>query len=255
MDPMQKISIHYANLTRTEKSTCDLITENPDIVIDNPIAEAAIIYDVSPSSILRLSKKLGYKGYSEFRYALESYKNHKANTLHENALYGRVLDTYKTSLSEMNNCIDEEKMLQLVTLLKTKNVITVGVGNSSLPAQQFIYSFYMYNRIGKCINDTVQLGFLDQAITKDYVVIIFSVSGNNAIYRDEVKKWKAVGVTIVLITTNPESTLIQKADLTFILPSLPIAILTHKKQPKYLENRSIFFIFIDIIMAYYPLQE
>ena len=66
MNPMQKISIYYAGLTKAEKSTCDLILDHPEIVIENPIAEAARLYNVSPSSILRLSKKLEYKGYSEF---------------------------------------------------------------------------------------------------------------------------------------------------------------------------------------------
>lgn len=151
----------------------------------------------------------------------------------------------------MNQCIDEEQMLQLVTLLKNKNVITVGVGNSSLPAQQFVYSFYMQDRIGKCIDDTIKLSFLDKAINQDYVVIIFSVTGNMGIYSQEVKKWKAANVSLVLITTNPESKLIEDMSLSFVLPSLPITILTQEAQPKYLENRSIFFVFIDIVMAYY----
>ena len=29
MDPMQKVSIHYCNLTKKERATCDLIMENP----------------------------------------------------------------------------------------------------------------------------------------------------------------------------------------------------------------------------------
>ena len=250
MNPMQKISIYYAGLTKAEKSTCDLILDHPEIVIENPIAEAARLYNVSPSSILRLSKKLEYKGYSEFRYALEAYKKEN-HTTPQNKLYAKVLDTYNSSLKEMNQCIDEEQMLQLVTLLKNKNVITVGVGNSSLPAQQFVYSFYMQDRIGKCIDDTIKLSFLDKAINQDYVVIIFSVTGNMGIYSQEVKKWKAANVSLVLITTNPESKLIEDMSLSFVLPSLPITILTQEAQPKYLENRSIFFVFIDIVMAYY----
>ena len=37
MDPMQKVSIHYCNLTKKERATCDLIMENPEVVIHNPL--------------------------------------------------------------------------------------------------------------------------------------------------------------------------------------------------------------------------
>lgn len=253
MDPMQKISVHYANLTKAEKITCNVIMENPEVVIENPIAEAAKLYNVSPSSILRLSKKIGYKGYSEFRYALESYQQQEKQSGDQNLLYGRILQTYQTSLNEMNHCIDEEKMIRFVKLLMTKRTISVGVGNSSLPAQQLIYSLYMHNVIGKCIDDNVRLSFLDKAVNETDIIVIFSVSGNVDIYQKEVRNWKKDHVPIVLITTNPESLLIKDVDMTFILPSLPITILSKEIQPRYLENRSIFFIFIDIIMAYYTM--
>ena len=54
MDPMQKVSIHYCNLTKKERATCDLIMENPEVVIHNPIAEAAEIYQVSPKFVIKV---------------------------------------------------------------------------------------------------------------------------------------------------------------------------------------------------------
>lgn len=251
MNPMQKISIHYTNLTKSEIITCNLILENPGVVVNNPIAEAAKLYNVSPSSILRFSKKIGYKGYSEFRYALESYQQQEKQSGDQNLLYGKVLQVYQTSLNEMNTCIDEEKIMNFVKLLMNKRTISVGVGNSSLPAQQLIYSLYMHNVIGECIDDTIRLSFLNKAVNEDDVIVIFSVSGNVDIYQKEVQNWKKDHVPIVLITTNPESLLINDVNMTFVLPSLPITILSKEIQPKYLDNRSIFFIFIDIIMTYY----
>ncbi|MCD7809637.1 MAG: MurR/RpiR family transcriptional regulator, partial [Erysipelotrichaceae bacterium] len=106
MNPMQKISIFYANLTKAEKRTCDLITANPEVIINNPVAEAAAIYQVSPSSIVRLSKKIGYKGYTEFRYALEAYKNEEKQSQSSNHLYSKVIDAYVKTLEEMKSCID-----------------------------------------------------------------------------------------------------------------------------------------------------
>ncbi|MCD7810016.1 MAG: SIS domain-containing protein, partial [Erysipelotrichaceae bacterium] len=132
-----------------------------------------------------------------------------------------------------------------------KNIISVGLGNSSLPAQQLIYCMYMQNRIGKCIDDDVKLKFLEDSMDENYVVVIFSVSGSEDFYEKEILKWKKDNVSTVLITTNPDSSTINVVDITFVLPTLPIPISSSKNNPKYLDNRSIFFAFIDIVMAYY----
>lgn len=251
MDPLQKISVHYSNLTKTEKNTCNIVIKNPQIIIDHPIAEAAQLYDVSPSSILRVAQKIGYKGYSEFRYALENYYQNPPEAPENRKLYQRVVQNYQASWTEMANHINEEKILSLVELLANKRIISIGVGNSSLPAQQLIYSMYMLNKLGDFITDNIRLGFLDKAVTEDYVLIVFSVSGNVDIYQEEIKKWKQSNVPIVLITTNPETPLLSDVDLSFVLPPLGLTILADNGQTQNLENRSNFFIFIDIVIAYY----
>lgn len=73
MNPIERISVYYDQFSIAERKTCNLIIEDPQTVIDNPIAEAAKIYDVSTSSLLRVAKRMEYKGYSEFRYALKDW--------------------------------------------------------------------------------------------------------------------------------------------------------------------------------------
>lgn len=76
MNPIEKASLYYTQLTKSEKETCDKIMNSPHIILNHSILEAAKIFNVSGASISRLCKKLGYKGYSELRYALEDYYNH-----------------------------------------------------------------------------------------------------------------------------------------------------------------------------------
>ena len=76
MNPMQKISIYYAGLTKAEKSTCDLILDHPEIVIENPIAEAARLYNVSPSSIPVSYTHLVQLSEDDIKYLEEAYVPH-----------------------------------------------------------------------------------------------------------------------------------------------------------------------------------
>lgn len=250
MDPIQKISVNYNSLTFTEKKTCNLIVKNPEIVIDNPIAEAAEIYGVSPSSILRLAKKLEYKGYSEFRYALEAFKDKEEKGYTENTTANKVIHTYQHTLEDMPSFIEEEKLIELVKLMHQYRLRTVGIGNSSLPAKQLVYSLYAEGKWAECISDTVRINFIEDSITEEDFIIVFSVSGKS-ISSGIIESWRKKGTKVVMITANPQAETRHAYDLVFVVPSLPLTVLQKDATPKYLENRSIFYIFIDIIMSYY----
>lgn len=256
MDPMQKISIYYNALTKAERVTCDLIIKKPEIVIDNPIAEAAAIYNVSPSSILRLSKKLKYKGYSEFRYALEACTRKESSSIdNNNSIYNQVINIYQSTFDELKNQFNEDQIRKLIHIIKTKNIKTIGIGNSSLPAKQLAYSLYMEDRWCENIDDSVRIGFLENHMGENDAAIFFTVSAEKDLYYSQAKKWRNSGSTVVVITTNPEARLKKVSDLTIVLPAFPLRFYQSTNHVRYLENRSTFYVFIDILLAYYTKNE
>lgn len=250
MNTMQRISIHYVQLSNSERKVCDLILENPEVIINNPIAEAAKIYNVSPSSILRMSKKVGYKGYSEFRYALEaSVIQNKENK--DSSRISRIMESYQNVLQDLKTAFDEQEIIKFVEDLKTKKFYTIGIGNSSLPAKQLVYVLYPLGKWGECVDDSVRINYLSEDLNKDDFVIFFSVSGSIENYEKICQKCKNVGATTALITMNQESYIASLTDYCFVLPSLPISFMDKDKQPRYLDNRSLFFIFIEVVLSYY----
>lgn len=250
MQPMQKISIYYAQLSHAEKTVCDLVLKNPQVIVENPIAEAAKIYQVSPSSILRMTKKIGYKGYSEFRYALENAVNQSQLDQHRSRV-SHIIEMYKSILQELEKAIDERKIQQFVEELKTKKFYTVGIGNSSLPAKQMVYVLYPFENWGECIDDSLRIDFLVENLKSDHLVIFFSVTGSLETYKKMYKKCRNQGVKTALITMNSDEKLYKMVDYCFVLPSLPIAFIDSSQNSRYLDNRSLFFIFIEIVMSYY----
>lgn len=252
MNPMQKVSIYYDQLTKAEKATCHLIIENPEVVINNPIARASEIYKVSPSSILRLTKKLDYKGYSEFRYALESYKNQNKSEEKQNTfLYNKIINVYQSNFEELNKTLNENDLHKLIHIIKTKNIKTIGIGSSAFPAEQLAHSLCNEGKWADAVIDNVKITFIDKNVNKNDAIIIFSVSGHVKLFYDEAKKWKKSGATLIVITSNPDSKLNTISDLTILLPTLPLTMLQSSNHARYLENRSFFYIFIDILLAYY----
>ena len=75
MDFKKTVAIHYTEFTPSERKICARILEDPQIV-NNSIVVLGDLCETSKSAILRFYQKLGYRGYSEFKYSVEeSFKN------------------------------------------------------------------------------------------------------------------------------------------------------------------------------------
>lgn len=249
MNPIQKVSIYYDTLTSKEKETCNLVLKSPHVVIDNPIADAAKIFQVSPSSIVRLSKKLGYKGYSELQYALENFFN-KTESVDTNSIINKVTKAFSNQFDEIHRFFTEEDILKLIELMKTKKIFTAGTGNSAFVAQQMIYAIYDYDW-GECLNTEEKIAFYANYANPDDVLILFSSSANHHWYFNELKTIYKRGTHVVLITTNVNTPWRPYCELVIAMPPAPIIVLDDTKKIHNLENRTMLYFLIDIISAYY----
>ena len=112
----EKISIYYTSLTPTEKKICTKILDNPEIIIKNSIIDAGNKCDTSKSAMLRFAKKLGYSGYSEFKYAIsEDYDSKpidETTDVNESFLK-RISSLFAESVYHLGNLNYELQLQQL----------------------------------------------------------------------------------------------------------------------------------------------
>lgn len=248
MNPFDKISINFNRLSKAEKKTCTSILNNPEIIIEKSISDAATIYDVSTSSIQRVAKKLGYKGYSEFKYSLEEHSTNASKKDDHESLSSQLFDVYTATLLDWKKSIEDDKFIKLAKLIKEKNLKTIGIGNSGLAASHLVYSLYMYGKWAECLNNTTKIDYLEYGITENDLYIIFSMSGC-LVSINRIKTWKKKKATIVLITADENAPIKEYVDLNIVIPTLPIFI--NKTSNNILDNRTNFYILIDIILLYY----
>ena len=102
MKLQEKISIYYTSLTNTERKICTVILDDPTVVSEHSIIDAATLCGTSKSAMLRFAKKLGYSGYSEFKYAVgESFiKEEKQNT-ESGDIYQEIVSSYSQTMTEL----------------------------------------------------------------------------------------------------------------------------------------------------------
>lgn len=97
------------------------------MVSKHSIIDAATLCWTSKSAMLRFAKKLGYSGYSEFKYAVgESFiKEDKQNT-ESGDIYQEIVSSYSQTIT---------KLSKLEYIDQDKHVESIGIGNSSFYAK------------------------------------------------------------------------------------------------------------------------
>lgn len=182
------------------------IIQNKNSVSYMRIRELADETHVSTSSILRLCKKLGCDGFSEFKIKLkmELNKNDDFNIKNDT---GVILEFFNRTQSDTF----KKDLLNAVKLMKeSHNLLCIGFGNSAAMAR---YGATYFAGMGKFALDISDPFYPTQKIyVKDIVSIIFSVSGDSSHIIEHANSIKRNGGKIISITNSKNCTLAKMSD-------------------------------------------
>lgn len=242
----QRISIYYSNLTKNDKIICHAILKDPNIVQNN-IQEFAKNIGTSPAAILRCSKKLGYKGFADLKLSLEK---EPVKNIETSIKKNPVLAQIKELVTQFEDRDYESDISFIInTINNSRRTIAIGIGNSSLPAQQLMYSLYTKQKSIECITTETAIEYLAESLEDRMFLIIFSVSGNPNIYKNIFNNAKFTNTKIILLTMNSELQLPSNVK-KIIIPSFPTEICNDGLLNQF-DNRLSLFIFSEMISIKY----
>lgn len=143
---IKKMKYMY-NLTSQEQYIVNYILENPTAIFDLTANELAKLTFTSSSTIVRLCKKLGLKGYPDFqlKLALEYKKDRTEDkgaanfSESKSSIYGidLVPDLYERAFIETRRMVNQDNFLRIVEWIKAAERIDVyGVDINYYIAQQ-----------------------------------------------------------------------------------------------------------------------
>ena len=231
----EKISIHFTELTKTDRKITGQLIEKPEILIQHSVQEAANLLEVSPAAIMRVAKKLKYRGLAEFKQSLEIYQSEMQNKEEKNETHNfskSVISGFKSQLDAIEKSVSEK-----------------GIGSSGLSAEQFVYSLLYQDHYMEAVTSRTKIFYLSRILTADDVLIIFSVSGNSEAYSEIIERSQKTGAKLVFITMNHDKKLKEAAEVVVVLPSniTDFSVSHHLQQ---LDNRFAFYIFSSMLAAY-----
>ena len=246
-----KLKEYQESFTKNEKKISNFLLENTDEIKVLNTYDLAIKCDVSQASVVRFAKKLGFKGFPEFKIALAGDLAMRNNEKEINIIYDEIqFDDSTETLAKkvvyenIKSVEDTYKILNFEeiekaakTIDKANRIFILGAGFSGIIARDFQYKLW---ELGKnVIFETDQHIQLTNASTagEGDVVFVISYSGQTLDIYQSILEFKDRGVKVITLTkfaANPIkdigdvslSTIVEKSNLRSTSLSSRMAQLT-----------------------------
>ncbi|SOC41284.1 MurR/RpiR family transcriptional regulator [Salinicoccus kekensis] len=221
---LSQINKRQEYMTPVEQRIANFILENPRKIINMPVKDIAFNSNTSDAAIVRFAKRVGLAGIKELKVEL-------AKELHtlEKEKISRVIDleadnhrdifdkVFKNTIQALYNTekiVSREVMEEAAHLiLKADNTFIFGVGDSANVGHDIEQKLHRVNVNAFFTADKyLCLTRLSNA-REDDVLFVITLSGKTAEVIEVVKKAKALGIKIVILTQNHASIAKRHSDL------------------------------------------
>ncbi|EKA5634550.1 SIS domain-containing protein [Vibrio navarrensis] len=228
MSVINKIVARRTQLSQSGRVIGDWIVENAEKAAQLTSQELAEQAQVSQSSIVKFTQRLGFKGYSAFKLALTEEIGRKqamqATPLHSDiladdplAVIAQKLIKAKTdAMFQTTNALSYEACHQAVQWLsEARRVQIVGIGGSALTAKDLSYKLLKLGITTLAEQDShVQIA-VARTLSEQDVQIVISFSGERKEILVAAEAAKEQGAKVIALSSPKKSRLRQIADMTF----------------------------------------
>ncbi|PLR95950.1 MurR/RpiR family transcriptional regulator [Bacillus sp. T33-2] len=210
------INSYYPSLTKSEQKVANVVLEQMDKVIYYSVTDLADVAEVGETTVLRFCRKIGLKGYQEFKLAIAKDLPSQMQEEPENQVFSltsSIAMHTKNAIDETVNMMDEATLQKVIDLLAgAASVYFFGVGTSGLTALDAKNRLLRIGRRTDAVIDPHMQAMTAATLGPDDVVVGFSVSGSTKDTIDSLQIARDNGVKVVAITYYARSPVTKVAD-------------------------------------------
>ena len=213
----ERLSRIYYELSASEKKIGDYVLSHQSKAQTMSISDLAEASDVSEATVTRFCRKLGCKGYNDFRIA--AAKNSASREKHTNPLSGAVMNDdpfsevcrklYDADVSAMTQTLElvkpEQYILAADILEKANKVVCMGQGGSMILAEECAHLFSTTSGKYSAVSDSHYQIVTAATMEENDVLLFFSYSGATKDMMDTLRLAKKRNGKVILVTHFPNS--------------------------------------------------
>lgn len=227
MNKLKEVDLY----THAELQIVDFILENPKLVTEVTIEKLAMLTFSSPSSIVRLCKKIGMKGYADFKIKLASEINNFSTSgirIRVDVPFGpyadkmeianTLLNLHYQALMDVYNTIDFSYLQKIADVIRNSDALVLkGVGESMLIAEDFNIKV---RRLGIAVFSDPLIGYnsvFPKTKVKSQVALIVSHYADRVEIRDWIREFQEENTKVILLCANKNSPLLKLPEYVILL--------------------------------------
>lgn len=218
---------HYVSLPRRLQSVAEFVLHNPDVVALNTIAVISDKAEVTPSTLVRFAKSVGYQGFSDMQAVFQQSMRHmpqpyvqrihhldEQDQLDQTVLH-RFSQAASASIDKLEQQADEAAILQASEQLASARCIYIAGQGRATPVTTYLHYMFVKMGLQAALLDGIASSMTDKAnlIRPDEVLVAVSFSPYTANTRELVDICLARQVPVVALTDSTLSPIARADDL------------------------------------------
>ncbi|RIN43327.1 MurR/RpiR family transcriptional regulator [Staphylococcus simulans] len=222
MNFQQRVQLYYDDLSVSEKFLINYIENNYSKIANVSIVSLSELANVSTSTIVRSMKKLGYNGFTDFKYQIVNEDQNKfyeplrqlenINSQIKSAIIKNQEEVNNT-INYLNNTIIEDA----ISAIKFSKKITIFArGFSEHIANEMTIKLQLLNKHTEEHTDPNIIIMKSKSFNQDDLVIFISLNGETEELVTSAEICKKNNIKTICITTNKESRLYNLCDIILL---------------------------------------
>lgn len=211
-----KVESYYPALTKSEKKVADYILANFKDIMYLSVTELAELAAVGETTIFRFCKKLGFKGYPEFKLliAQDIVSLEKVDESKSSSFTSIIKDNIIAEVNECYQTLDEEVLGDAIEMLyKSERVFFFGIGSSGITAKTAVERFMRIGFLSDIATDAHRMNMVSSVLSSKDTIVAFSLSGATTDVLESLVIAKENGVNVIVATSYVKSPLTKVADV------------------------------------------
>lgn len=226
---LDAIRSQLGDMFPAERKVAEYILDHPEDAAQISVTELADLSGTSDATVIRMCKRLGYKGFYQMKLCLSSELGYihlmgQQQTPTDSMSDAEVLRLLARNIISMeDNCRPDTLSTIADTLLHSERVYAVAAGNSIPCAMDFAFRLCRIGIRTTC-NPVIETTLNDISLGHEHeTLVVFSHSGSSKQVLSAMELARSRGITTVLFTHSSKNSAALMADYSILTyPQAPL---------------------------------
>lgn len=247
MNPLDRIQANYETFTKTEQEIAIYILNHPLETARKPIVDVAKSSHSSKTALIRFSQKIGYSGFSEFRFDLSRSlirSNDQDENIKSESIIDAVSNAYISCIQEFKSYIMQEDLDKVTQkMISAKRLKLIGYDRTFIPALQLRRRLAKIGYDAEAIDDFALMKDMPEILNQDDLIILFTIKDTSKSYSVIVQEAYASHIPVVCFTMAKNLPFKKYCDTYVVLPNV-----ANNTEYSFLDNQAIFLIVVEMLL-------